>query len=159
MKNRTVEQFMSPDLVAAKPDMKLAELVALFAEHGVRALPVADDDNRLVGVISESDLFLKEKGVPFSMGQKVPSLLGEAIGRERLDSLERCQQVTVGEVMSTSAITAAKNATLEDVAMLMHERRLALLPVAQDGELVGVVRRISVLKEIYGGGSPSPATE
>jgi predicted transcriptional regulator len=55
-------------------------------------------------------------------------------------------------------ITIDASATLEDVAWLMHKKKLSLLPVISDGSLVGEVRRITVLRVIYGipGGSLRP---
>jgi hypothetical protein len=75
-----VREFMQRDPVTAKPEMSLIELVALMRRDARRGLPVTDDDNRLVGVITENDLFLKEHPLPFST-EKVPSLLGQVIDK------------------------------------------------------------------------------
>ncbi len=151
MKRTPVSRFMSRELIVARPEMPLTKLVALLQEHCVRGLPVTDESNRLVGVVSETDLFLKEKGVPFSL-EKVPSLLGQVVDRDEVDQVELCKKVRVGEVMTSTVTSVAEEATLEEVAMLMYERHLTMLPVVRDGELVGVVRRIDVLRLLYGEG-------
>ena len=149
MKRIPVSRFMSRELIAARQEMPLTELVGLLQEHGVRGLPVIDQAKRVVGVVSETDLFLKEKGVPFSL-EKVPSLLGQVVDKDEVGQVELCKKVTVGEVMSSTVTTVDEETTLEDVAMLMYERHLTMLPVVDDGELTGVVRRIDVLRLLYG---------
>lgn len=148
MKRIPVAQFMSQELIAGRRDMPLTELVRLLQEHGVRGLPVTEESNRVVGVVSETDLFLKEKGVPFSL-EKVPSLLGQVVDKDEVDQVELCKRVTVGEVMTTTVTSVDERATLEEVAMIMFEKHLTMLPVVRDGELVGVVRRIDVLRLLY----------
>ncbi len=115
---------------------------------GVRAVPVVGDDGRLLGVVSETDLFLKEKGVPFSL-EKVPTLLGQVVVQDELQDFELCQRVKVEEVMTDGVTSVEASATLEEVAMLMYERGFSVLPVVEGDRLVGVVRRIDILTRLY----------
>ena len=148
MKQTPVSEFMSRDLTSARKEMPLTELVALFKEHKVRGLPVTDDDNRLFGVITERDIFLKEKCLPFSL-ETVPTLLGQVVDKDDIDQVELARQMTVEEVMRENVATVTETDTLEDVAMLMYKEHRALVPVVDGERLLGVVRRIHVLREIY----------
>ena len=56
----TVEDVCSDDVVCATPDMSTAEGAELMSEHQVRRLPVVDDDDKLVGIVSIGDLAVKE---------------------------------------------------------------------------------------------------
>ena len=109
---------------------------------------MTDEDGRLVGIITERDIFLKEKGVPFSL-ETVPSLLGEVVDKDDVDEVGRCQSVQVDEVMHQNVNAIDPEMPLEDVAMLMFENNLTLVPVVTDDKLIGVVRRIHVLRQIY----------
>ena len=157
-----VGAFMSQPPVTIRPEATLVELVAELQENEVRTMSVVDEAGNLVGVVSETDLFIKEKGVPFSM-EKVPTLLGQAIGEDQIDDLEieLGKGATVDQVMTSDVVTIDASATLEDAAWLMHKRKLSLLPVISDGSLVGEIRRISVLRVIYGiyDGSPAATPE
>lgn len=148
MKNLKATEFMERDPVAVHADTSLTDLVALFSQQKVRALPVVDGNGKLAGVISETDLFLKYKGVPFSL-EKVPTLLGQTLEKDHLTDLEPPVRVTVGEVMSDKPITIGPDSTLEDAAMLMLKRRLSVLPVVEDDRLIGMVRRIYLLRLLY----------
>jgi CBS domain-containing protein len=56
----TVEDIQSDDVVCATADMSTAAGAELMSEHQVRRLPVVDDDDRLVGIVSIGDLAVKE---------------------------------------------------------------------------------------------------
>ena len=148
VKRVPVSELMEADPVTTKPDLPLTELVRQLKRYGFRAMPVVDDDDRLLGVVSETDLFLKEKGVPFSM-EKVTTLLGETVTQNELTDFAPTRRVKVEEVMSSTVVTLEPDATLEDAAMLMHKRRFSLIPVVENGRLVGVVRRIDILARLY----------
>ena len=139
---------MRSDPPVASPDMSLAEFVAGLEANSVRSMVVVDQ-GRVVGVVSETDLFLKERGVPFSM-EKVPTLLGRVIGKDEIDRPDHSRGVKVSEIMSRDVVCVSVNDTLEDVAWLMLRKKVSLIPVVSDGELAGEVRRIHVLRLIYG---------
>ncbi|MFQ5525662.1 MAG: HPP family protein [Thermoanaerobaculia bacterium] len=150
MKQIPVREFMQRNPTTARADMQLTELVSLFRQEGRRGLPVADEGNRLVGVISETDLFLKEHPVPFST-EKVPSLLGQVIDEQQVNQVERCKEMKVGEVMTETTVSVDEETTLEETALLMYKRRLSMVPVVKDGLLSGVVRRSDILAILYRG--------
>ena len=56
----TVEDIATDDVVCAKPEMSTADGAELMSEHQVRRLPVVDEDDRLVGIVSLGDLAVKE---------------------------------------------------------------------------------------------------
>ena len=147
-KNIPVADLMEKDPVTTKPETSLIELVAQLKRYGFRAMPVADENGKLLGVVSETDLFLKEKGVPFSI-EKVPTLLGQMVAEDELQDFEPTRRVKVEEVMSSTIVTLRPEATLEDAAMLMLKRRFSLIPVVEDGKLVGIIRRIDILRRLY----------
>ena len=143
-----VRDFMQRDPVTARPEMPLTELVALLRQGGRRGLPVTDEDNRLVGVVSETDLFLKEHPVPFST-EKVPSLLGQVIDKGQVAQVQQCKEMKVKDVMTKKSVTVSEDTTLADTALLMHGRHLSMVPVVTDERLIGVVRRNDILGILY----------
>ena len=148
VKKVPVSELMEKDPVTSRAEMPLTELVAQFKRYGFRAMPVVDADDKLIGVVSETDVFLKEKGVPFSL-EKVPTLLGRMVVEDELQDFAPTRRVRVEEVMSTTVVRLAPDATLEDAAMLMLKRKFSLIPVVEDDKLVGIVRRIDILTRLY----------
>lgn len=55
--NRTVDEFMTRDLITISPDTNLVEAAKMMMEYKIHCLPVISDEKRMVGIITESDLF------------------------------------------------------------------------------------------------------
>jgi CBS domain-containing protein len=56
-----VAEVASDDLVTVSPDTELPDALVLMGRHQVRRLPVTDEDNRLVGIVSQGDVALEAK--------------------------------------------------------------------------------------------------
>ncbi len=69
--HRTVSDVMTTPVVSVAPATSFKELVRLLHRHGIGALPVVDPDQRLLGIVSETDLALKEEE---PVGQLAPVL-------------------------------------------------------------------------------------
>jgi CBS domain-containing protein len=149
MKNQLVKDLMTDDFITVQPEAPLADVVALLAANMVRSIPVTDVEGRLLGVISETDLFLKERNAPFST-QKVPTLLGRIIDQCDLDQLDESKQIPVEQVMCREVETATEATPLEEAAMKMMHLGITNLPVVADGKVIGVIRRIDILQSIFG---------
>ncbi|HXF72560.1 MAG TPA: CBS domain-containing protein [Actinomycetota bacterium] len=136
---RTVADVMTRDVVPATPSTPFKELVRLLDEHRVSALPVVDEDDRPLGVVSEADLLLKEEQVAARGGVL-------ARWRHRADRA-KAQASVAAELMTSPAVTVERTATLPEAARLMHERGVKrLLVVDGEGRLVGIVSRSDLLR-------------
>jgi len=65
-------EISSSELVTVGPDHDLSDALHLMAQHQVRRLPVVDDENRLVGVVSQADVALEAKDK--SVGEMVAEI-------------------------------------------------------------------------------------
>ncbi len=66
------KEISSSGIVTVGPDHALSDALHLMAQHQVRRLPVVDDDNRLVGVVSQADIALEAKDK--SVGEMVAEI-------------------------------------------------------------------------------------
>jgi len=139
---RTVQDVMTRDVVAVRGATPFKELVRLLNEHRVTALPVLDGGGRVVvGVVSESDLALKEVG-PLREGN-TPIFESARHHSER----EKAGGMTAAALMTKPAVTAAPEEPVAAAARRMHDRNVKRLPVVdQGGALVGIVTRADLLK-------------
>jgi CBS domain-containing protein len=69
----TIDDIVSDDVICATPEMTTAEAAELMGEHQIRRLPVTDDDDRLVGIVSIGDLAVKE-GRDGRMGETLENI-------------------------------------------------------------------------------------
>ena len=113
-----------------------------LAEKGVGALPVVGDDGVLLGLLRDQDLIASEARVHVPtfinfLGLGVP-FPGEMKHLE--DELKKIAGATVAEVMDKQPATISADASLEDVASMLHEEDVNSLPVVDSGNrVVGIV--------------------
>jgi CBS domain-containing protein len=140
MAMRTVRDVMTGEVITAGPQMAYKEIVDRMARGGVSALPVVDEENHVVGVVSEADLLHK---VEMSGEERHRHLLER---RRRRVAREKAAGETAGEVMSRPAVTIAAAASLAEAARLMDAEQIKRLPVVDaQGVLVGIVSRRDLL--------------
>jgi CBS domain-containing protein len=139
---RTVQDVMTRDVVAVRGSTPFKKLVRLLNEHRITALPVLDDiGGVVVGVVSESDLALKEVQ-PLREGH-TPIFESARHRSER----EKAGGTTAAALMTKPAVTVAPETPVTAAARLMHDRDVKRLPVVDHGgALVGIVTRADLLK-------------
>jgi CBS domain-containing protein len=142
--------LMSPDVIKIRAETTVDQIVKLLNEHRIGGVPVVDDEDRVIGMVSESDLFLKEKGMPFS-AVKVPTLFKRWVDPDRLTEIyEGARHHTAADVMTTEVICVDVNDTIGHVAWLMAQRNIKRVPVLQDGVLVGMITRSDIVRLLAG---------
>ncbi len=145
---KTVAEAMTPLPVVVKPQTPLNEAIKILAERRVSGLPVVGDDDRLVGIISETDLMWQEAGVTppaYIMFLDSVIFLQNPATYER--DLHKALGQTVGEVMSKDPITIFADKPLKVAAQLMHERDVRRLPVVdKDNLVIGILTRGDIVR-------------
>jgi len=139
-----VKEIMTKDVIAVGPGASIQEAARLMVDHGVSGLPVVDDDGRLVGIISEGDLILRQKP-----GAKIPWWHRFFADAEQL-ALEyrKAHGTTVGEVMTRAVISVGPEFPIESAALVLDRHRIRRVPVVADGQLVGIVSREDLIKAL-----------
>lgn len=134
----TVKDVMSTHVIAVKGSAPYKEMAAMLHDQRVSAFPVIDDDNKVIGIVSESDLLAKE-----AFEGTVPRTL-ESL-RHRMRS--QVNAVTAADLMTKPPVTVGPDEPVTHAARLMYNRRVKRLPVISDaGTLIGIVSRCDVLR-------------
>lgn len=134
----TVRDVMTTSVVAVRQDASFKEMAAMLRSRRISAFPVIDDAGRVVGVVSEGDLLVKE-----AVNADGTSLLA-ALRHVRED--DKVAGITAGDLMTAPAVTVGPDAPVEQAARLMYDRRVKRLPVVNTaGRLVGIISRVDVL--------------
>jgi CBS domain-containing protein len=136
--NSTVRDVMSTHVIAAHASATYKELAVMLHDQRVSAFPVVDEDNMVIGIVSETDLLAKE-----ALRGTVPgTLAGMPHQRER----SRVAGLTAADLMSSPAVTIGPDEPVSHAARLMYNKRVKRLPVVgDDGVLIGIVSRSDVL--------------
>ncbi len=142
---RRVDEVMTHDVVTLLPEMRLADAWDRMLTNMVKALPVVDKENRVVGMLTDEDL-LNRAG--FGQRLAVAERLDEGLVSEEMQNL-RALPLHVGDVMKQPAITVPPQESLGAAAARMAKAGIKRLPVVNsDGKLVGVLSRSDILKQL-----------
>lgn len=146
MKHNKVGALMTADVVRAEYGTPFKEVARRLAEHRISGLPVVDDDEKVLGVISETDLMVRqaEDPGPSEPRRRFPRPRWTP-GTRALRTKSRAR--TAGQLMSRPAITVHGDATVVEAARVMAHHRVERLPVVDDEErLVGIITRRDLLQ-------------
>ena len=137
-----VNDVMTPNVMTVKPDTSFEVIAAALRTHRVSAFPVLNEDSRVIGVVSESDLLAK-----LALGNGDDAVVpGMITGILRRQQLQKARAVTATELMTSPAYTVLPEDTVETAARIMYLRNVKRLPVVDSsGRLAGIVSRTDVL--------------
>ncbi|AFZ27137.1 putative transcriptional regulator, contains C-terminal CBS domains [Cylindrospermum stagnale PCC 7417] len=148
--SKTVADVMTCDPIVVRRETPLKEAIQTLAEKRISGLPVVDDVEKLVGIISETDLMWQETGVTppaYIMFLDSVIYLQNPATYER--DLHKALGQTVGEVMSKNPITISPDKTLREAAKLMHDRSIHRLPVLDSaGQVIGILTRGDIIRSM-----------
>jgi CBS domain-containing protein len=136
--NVTVNDVMTTTVVAVKKAASYKEMAALLRKYRVSAFPVVDDDQKVIGIVSEADLLAKEALNADRLGP-IAAILHHK-------DLEKADGVTAGDLMTSNVVTVRAGDNVEQAARLMYHLQVKRLPVVDaGGHLVGIVSRSDLL--------------
>ncbi len=139
-----VRDVMSREVHKVQADTPLAEAVELLLDKVYRALPVVDQEGRVIGILTDGDLLNKADLLAISAQRE----LNEAEISKELHHLRQTGQ-TVGECMTPTPVTVTDDTTIAQAVKVMVEHNIKRLPVVDvQGRLVGMVSRIDVLRAL-----------
>jgi len=106
----SINEIMTTDLFTLQAEASLAEAEQLMKEHRVRHIPIIDDANKLLGLITQRDI-----------------LASASTG------------ASVGDVMRRDIYTISETADMRAAALMLQKHKIGSLPVVQDDRLVGII--------------------
>ncbi len=141
-----IKEIMTKDVITVRTDTKVRQVAALLGENNIGAVPVFDKSGALAGIITESDLFIKEKGIPFSV-VKIPHIFNQWVEPRKLTAIYADIDANVAsDVMSSPVITISPEAEVGEAASLMFTHQISRLPVVDDNQLVGILSRSDIIR-------------
>ncbi len=149
----TVADVMSRDPITVAPETPMKEAIQLLAQHRISGMPVLDDQGKLVGIISETDLIWQESGVeipPYITILDSVIYLKNPVTFEQ--ELHKAMGATVSEAMTSKVKTTTPTATLRDASRELHGDGVPRLPVLDEtGKVVGILTRGDIIRAMAAG--------
>jgi CBS domain-containing protein len=135
-----VENVMSRDVVSVRPEAPLKEVARLLVERRISGIPVCDAAGRVLGVVSEEDILIKEEGVSVQPRGLLSWLMTDE------DAGAKALARTAGEAMTAPALTIAAGRPVAEAARTMVEHGVKRLPVVDGDRLIGIVTRADLVR-------------
>jgi CBS domain-containing protein len=143
MKARDV--MVSP-VITVKPSTPVREVAKTLLEKGISAVPVVDDQGKLVGMVSEGDLMHRaEAGTERRPSWWLRLVSGDdVLAADYIKSHAR----KAADVMTPNVITATPETPLDEIALLLEKNGIKRVPIVKDGQLVGIVSRANLVQAV-----------
>ena len=140
-----VRDVMTQEVVTVEPETPLKDVARLMIDYGVSGIPVVDQTGLVVGVVSEADLLVKERGPEAIPRRPLTWLIGESKATER--DMAKLKAVAAREAMTSPPVTIGPDRPLHEAADLMIRERINRLPVVgRAGRLLGIVTRADIVR-------------
>ncbi len=129
----------------------VGDVVQLLLKHRIGAVPVVDDQGRLVGMVSEGDLTHRcEIGTDRQRLLLLKLLIGDsALAADYV----KTHATRVADVMTRDVVVAEPETPLNKIAMMMEQHEIKRVPIVRAGKLVGIVSRANMVQTIATNGA------
>ncbi len=136
-----IRDVMTENVFTVAPDTPLKVVATRMLEYGISGLPVVEEEDHVLGVVSETDILFKERTAPDRTG-----LVDWLVHYGEDPPLAKLDARTAGDAMTTPAVTIPSGRSVEDGATLMLDLSIDRLPVVDSGHLVGIVTRTDLVR-------------
>ncbi|HEX7059747.1 MAG TPA: CBS domain-containing protein [Solirubrobacterales bacterium] len=151
----TAAEIMNADVITVSPDQDARAAIDLLAKTELGAVPVIDEDRKVVGIVSESDLIISDEESDLHLPHYLNIMggivfVGSMKGFEK--RLDKAFATEVSELMTADPVVVHDYASAETVARTIADKHHNHLPVVDDdGRLVGMVTRADALAALVDG--------
>jgi CBS domain-containing protein len=145
----TVGDIMERDAPAVALGAGVEEVIALFKEQDVPALPVVNDGGRCVGIVTEKDLVIADEQGDLHIPHYIELFGGLVFFPPELrvfeKRLRKAAAARVQDLMTEPPVVVEPSTTIHEAAHIIVERGHSRLPVVEHGRYLGLVTRADVL--------------
>jgi len=144
---KRVGDVMSTDVVKVHPNATVGQIAKLMSDNDISGLPVVDDQDQVVGIITELDMIVRN--TRFKMPTFfviLDSIIYLETPKHFQERLTHILGTTAKEIMSKPVVTVTPDSTIEELSELMTERRRNPIPVVKNKKLVGIISRSDIVR-------------
>jgi CBS domain-containing protein len=143
------KDIMTTDIISVRGTTPVSELAKLLTSNNISGAPVLDDDDKVIAVVTESDLIDQSKKLHIPT---VVTILDSVFYLENPDKMEAEMKKIAGskvsEICSGPPKTVSSGTQLDEIATIMAEENIHTLPVLEEGKLVGIIGKKDIIKTL-----------
>jgi CBS domain-containing protein len=146
------KDIMQKDVITVSPDTSVEDLGRLFIEKNISGAPVIDENGDLYGIVTENDLISQNTQFHIPTILRIFDAIIPLISSSRMEKeIKKMTASTVGEICSKEVFSIDEEKTLEDIATIMTDKGIHLMPVVTGNKIVGIVGKKDIIRGISGG--------
>ena len=151
MKNKKAKDIMTTNVKVAKETDTISDIANILITEKIGGVPVVDKENRVVGIISETDIMKKEKYVnPPEYITFLQGIIYLNDFKKMEDDIKDVAATQVKDLMSRDVIKVHEEDTFDDIANIMIKKSVNRVPVVdQDNKIKGIICRYDIIKSMY----------
>lgn len=138
------KDFMTTSVATIHATNSVHTAIEMMLKRGVSGLPVIDDEDQLVGMITEGDLLRR---VEFGASGKQIGISTDTALAD-LDDYIHGHSWRVGDLMTANVMTVTADTPIGQVARILYDNRIKRLPVVDGNRLVGLISRVDLLRAV-----------
>jgi CBS domain-containing protein len=145
------KEIMSAPAISVNENQTLQEVLELLAKHRFSGAPVVDAENRVIGVISDTDIIRYSHQINVIPLSNLSGWISPYADISDLASIrkgyELLTKTKTSQVMTKKVYTVNEDAEANEVAQLMNRRKINRVPVVNsEGKLVGIITRADMVQ-------------
>lgn len=142
---------MKKNVVTVKEDTTVEDLAKLLSSKKIGGTPVVNDENQVVGIVSEEDLVSLDADIHFPhYVQFLDSVIFLESTKKFEERVRKAAATAVRDIMVTEVITVQKDMPAHEVATIITDKQVNRLPVLDGDVLVGIITRADIVRAISG---------
>jgi len=139
--------IMTKKLVTVTPEVTIEEISRLFTSRHISAVPVVDKDNKVIGVVSESDIILNVMRHEPDFAEKLGGPVLPDTKDINGDKYYSAAGGTAADIMTSPAVTAPEEATLQELNRIIVQKKIRrVFIVDSSGHPIGMISRGDIMK-------------
>lgn len=145
------KDVMKKDVITVSPGTSVAELGRLFIDKNISGAPVVDENGEMFGIVTENDLISQNTQFHIPTILRIFDAIIPLVSSSKMEKeIMKMTASTVGEICSKEVVTIDEETSLEDIATMMTDKGIHLLPVVKDKEIVGIVGKKDIIRGVSG---------
>lgn len=148
----TAKDIMTDQVVTVSTSTPIKELSDLFIKHKVNGFPVLDEDDLLIGIVTEKNLIEQSKNL------HIPTVIAlfDAViylesGKKFEEDVKRFNATRVEDIYTSNVVTVSPDIGIHEIAALMADKSVHSIPVVDGKKILGIVGKLDIIKGLAQG--------
>lgn len=146
------KDIMTKEVITVSPFTTISELSKLLVDYKISGAPVVDENEDILGIVTENDLINQNKRLHIPTVIRIFDAFFIPDHMELEEEIKKMSATTVEEICNKKVICVQEETPLDEIATIMAEKNVHLIPVVRDSKVVGIIGKYDIVRAVAGEG-------